>query len=133
MGCGGLGASVAVSFFEQGHTVYVLDLSEEAFVRLPRGAIIDRQIVPIVGNGTVRQDLSRASLQDAGVFVALTGMDTRNALASQMAKHLYRVPTVICRIDDPAMQNMYNNLGIIAISATILATDLVIKASGAYS
>ena len=111
--------------------MHILDPRVEAFDRLPPGAIADGQIVPIAGNGTLQQDLLRASLQDADVFIALTGVDTRNALASQMAKHLYQVPTVICRVDDPTIQSMYNDLGIVAISATTFVSDLVVKATGA--
>ena len=70
MGCDSLGASVAISLTEQGHTVYILDSRPEAFDRLPAGEMEDGRIVPIIGNGTLRQDLMSASVQEADVFMA---------------------------------------------------------------
>ena len=131
MGCGELGASIATSLSEQGHTVHVVDLRSEYFDQLPPGQIENGHIVPIIGDGTLRQDQMRASVPDADVFMALSDQDTRNALAAQMTKHLYEVPTVICRIDDPTMQQMYNALGIVAVSATALVTQIVIKEASA--
>ena len=129
MGCGGLGATVATSLSQKGHTVHILDPRAEAFDRLSPGEIEGGHIVPVVGDGTLQQGLLRASTPDARVFMALTNVDSRNALAAQMAKHVYQVPTVVCRIDDPTLQNMYQGLGIVAISATTLVTNLALKAA----
>ena len=131
MGCGGLGVAVATSLAAQGHTVHILDHRADAFEPLPPGKIEDGLIVPIVGDGTLEEDLLRASVRDANVFLALTGTDTANALAAQMAKHLYRVPTVICRIDDPTIQGMYGGLGIVVISATALVAQMALEKAGA--
>ena len=59
------------------------------------------------------------------MFMALSGVDTLNALTGQMAKHLFQVPTVVCRIDDPTLQEMYEELGIVAISATSLFVRMI--------
>lgn len=130
MGCGRLGASVATSLTNRGHSVHILDSRGEAFGRLPPGEIDDGHIVPIIGDGTIHKDLIRASIQDANVFMALSSVDTRNALAAQMAKQVYEVPTVICRIDDPTVKAIYAELDILAISATTLVTDVVLEAAG---
>lgn len=130
MGCGELGASIATSLAEQGHTLHMLELHPEYFDRLPPSQIESGHIVPIIGDGTLQQDQMRASVPDADVFLALSDDDTVNALAAQMSKHLYEVPTVICRIDDPTMQKVYNELGVVAISATSLVTEMVIKEAG---
>ena len=129
MGCDGLGISVATALTEHGHTVHILDPHAEAFDRLPPGEIEHGRIVPIVGDGTLQEDLVRASIQDAHVFMALSDIDTRNVLAAQMARHLYQVPTVICRIDDPTIQQMYNNLGIVALSSTTPVTQMAVRAA----
>ena len=129
MGCDGVGVLVATSLSGQGHTVHVLDSRSEAFEGLPPGEIEAGRIVPIVGDGTLQQDLVRASIQEADVFMALSKTDTRNALAAQMARQLYQVPRVICRIDDPTLQEMYSDLGIVAISATRLVTNKTLQAT----
>ena len=131
MGCGELGASIATSLSEQGHTVHVLDLHAEHFDRLPPGQIENGHIVPIIGDGTLQQDQMRASVPDADVFMALSDEDADNALASQMTKNLYEVPTVICRIDDPTMQEMYKDLDLVAISGRTLVTEMVIREANA--
>ena len=130
MGCDGLGASVAATLSEQGHELHILNTDREGFDRLPASAIADGHIVPIVGDATLHSDLVKASIQDADVFMALTNLDARNALASQMAKLIYRVPMVICRVDDVSKQEMYSKLGLKAVSATTLVSQAVVEAAG---
>ena len=126
MGCDSLGAAVATSLVERGHTVHIVDTRPDAFDRLPVGVIQDGRIVPIIGDGALASDLAKASIQDADVFMALSDVDTTNALAGQIAKHIHEVPRVICRIDDPSRQEMYNELGMVAISSTNFVTQMVI-------
>ena len=129
MGCGRTGASIATALAEGGHTVEVLDLDSAAFDLLPPGMIANGHIVPIVGDGTLGADLRKASTQDADIFIAASGRDTYNALAAQLAKHIFQVPKVVCRLNDPARREMYGQLGLIAISATQLVTDMVVEAT----
>ena len=128
MGCGGLGASVATTLSNQGHTVHMLDSHPESFSRLPPDDVEAGHIVPIIGEGTLQNDLAKASIQEADAFMALSEVDTQNALASQMAKHILNVPRVVCRIDDPVMQEMYSKLDIMAISATTLVAQVALEA-----
>ena len=88
--------------------------------------IQDGHIVPILGDGAIAGDLVKASIQDADVFMALSDIDTINALAGQIAKHIHKVPRVICRIDDPSRQEMYNDLDMVAISSTNFVTQTMI-------
>ncbi|MCH8109994.1 MAG: TrkA family potassium uptake protein [Chloroflexi bacterium] len=126
VGCGRLGATITTALAEQGYSIHILDLNFAAFERLPPGMISDGQIVPIVGDGTLESDLRKAYSQEADVFIAVTGRDTRNALAAQTAKHIFQVPNVICRMNDPIRTEMYNELGIVAISATKLVSDMIL-------
>ena len=82
------------------------------------------------GDATRHRDLRRAAIGDADVFLALSDSDTENALVGQLAKHIYHVPTVVCRIDDPAAQAMYADLGLDAVSGTALVTRAVLEACG---
>ena len=126
VGCGRLGATITTALAERGCAIHILDLNFAAFERLPSGMISDGQIVPIVGDGTIESDLRKAFSHEAEVFIAVTGRDTRNALAAQTAKHIFQVPNVICRMNDPIRTEMYNELGIVAISATKLVSDMVL-------
>ena len=129
MGCDGLAASVAITLSDRGHTVHILDTDVESFDRLPSGKIQAGDIVPIVGDGTLQQDLLKASIQDADVFMALSDSDTKNALAAQIAKSIFQVPAVVSRIDDPVIQGIYNGLGIVAIGATSIVTEMAVEAA----
>ncbi len=129
MGCGALAASVAVTLSDQGYSVHILDRRIESFNRLPPGKTQSGEIVPIVGDGTLQQDLLKAAIEDADVFMALSDSDTRNALAAQVASNIFRVPTVVCRVEDPVMQKVYADLGIVAIGATTLVADNAVKAA----
>ena len=129
MGCDDLGASVATALSEQGNVVHVLDSRSEAFERLPPGKIEDGHIVPFLGTGLLQRDLLRASIRDADVFMALSSIDARNAFVGQMAKHIFRVPVVICRIEDPTKQQMYTELDLVAVSGSALVTQMIVEAA----
>jgi len=129
MGCGGMAASVAITLSDQGYGIHILDLKIDSFNRLPPGKTQSGEIVPIVGDGTLQQDLLKASVEDADVFMALSDSDTRNALAAQVASNIFRVPTVICRVEDPIMQKVYAGLGIVTLGATTLVAENAVKAA----
>jgi trk system potassium uptake protein TrkA len=127
MGCGGVGTLVAETLSQVGHDVVVLDSNPESFRRLSE----DLKRKAIVGDGTQREDLTTAGIDEVEVFVAVSSSDTANALASQMAKHVYQVDKVICRINDPANYAMYTDLGVDAVSATQVVSHLIVeKVSG---
>jgi trk system potassium uptake protein len=129
MGCGGMAASVAITLSDQGYGIHILDLKIDSFNRLPPGKTQSSEIVPIVGDGTLQQDLLKAAVEDADVFMALSDSDTRNALAAQVASNIFRVPTVICRVEDPIMQKVYEGLGIVTIGATTLVAENAVNAA----
>ena len=129
MGCGGLAASVAITLSDQGYGIHILDLRIDSFNHLPPGKTQSGEIVPIVGDGTLQQDLLKAAVEEADVFMALSDSDTRNALAAQVASNIFRVPTVICRVEDPIMQKVYAGLGIVALGATTLVAENAVKAA----
>ena len=130
VGCSELGAAVAATLADQGHTVQILDVEPTAFDRLPQAARVQEQvIVPLVGDGTTQEDLMRASVSGVDVLMALTTSDTTNALAAQMAKHAFQVEVVVCRVDDPNLQQMYSELGLIAIGATGVLAESAVQAA----
>ncbi len=124
MGCDRTGGMIAQSLAEEGHTVTVLDTDEENLKRLPDSL----GITALVGDGTLEEDLRRAGVESADVFVAVEGSDTRNALAAQKARYLFNTPKVVCRMDDPLRHEVYSNLGLLAISPTNVVSDMIIQA-----
>ncbi|MSQ11437.1 MAG: TrkA family potassium uptake protein [Dehalococcoidia bacterium] len=127
MGCGRIGSQVAMELWRQGHQVVVVDPNAESFRLLP-SEMRQEEAVVLRGDGTRDQDLVQAGIQEADLFVAATSEDGRNLIASQKAKHIFKVPRVICRLGNPKLQEMYEKLGIVTISPTKVTVDLILNA-----
>jgi trk system potassium uptake protein TrkA len=124
MGCGRVGSELAAILDREGHQVTVLDIDPDSFAQLPstfRGSVV-------VGNGIDQDVLQRVGVGEADAFVAVTPGDNRNVMASQMAKHLFGVRKVLCRIFDPIREEMYHNLGMETISPTRVVAGLLKEA-----
>lgn len=121
MGCGRVGAQLAGLLDADGHAVTILDTDPYSFRRLPP----DFKGTALVGNGIDEEALKKAGIKGADVFVALTQGDNRNVMAAQIAKHIFNVPRVICRIYDPLRQELYITLGVEAISPTTIFAQML--------
>ena len=121
MGCGRVGARLASLLDEDGHEVTVLDNDVYSFRRLPStfGG------TALYGNGINEESLKKAGIEEADMFVALTQGDNRNVMSCQIAKHVYNVPRVMCRIYDPLREEMYAALGLETISPTKIFAQML--------
>jgi trk system potassium uptake protein TrkA len=121
MGCGRVGARLASLLDADGHTVTVLDNDTYSFRRLPPtfGG------TALFGQGLNQEALKRAGIEEADIFVALTQGDNRNVMSCQIAKHIFNVPRVMCRIYDPLREEMYSALGLETISPTKVFAQLL--------
>ena len=126
MGCGRVGAWLARLLDADGHSVTVLDIDAYSFRRLsfPR-LLADFNGTALVGNGIDEEALRRAGIEEADAFLALTQGDNRNIMAAQIAKHIFNVPRVMCRIYDPLRQELYSTLGLEAISPTTVFAEML--------
>ncbi len=121
MGCGRVGAYLAGLLDGDGHSVTILDREAYSFRKLPSTF----KGTALVGNGLDQETLKRAGIEEADVFVAVTQGDNRNVMASQIAKHIFNVPKVVCRIYDPLRQEMYSTLGLETISPTTIFAQML--------
>ena len=121
MGCGRVGAQLASLLDEEGHSVAVLDTDADSFRRLPS----EFNGTALLGNGIDEEVLKRAGIEEADIFVALTQGDNRNVMAAQIAKHIFNVPRVVCRIYDPLRQELYSTLGLEAFSPTTIFAQML--------
>jgi trk system potassium uptake protein TrkA len=71
--------------------------------------------------------MKRAGIAEAEVFIAVTQGDNRNIMAAQMAKHIFNVPRVICRVYDPLRQEIFQTLGLETVSPTTIFADILKK------
>lgn len=121
MGCGRVGAQLAALLEEAGHKVTILDTDTYSFRRLPPSF----EGIPLVGDGTDEEYLKKAGIEEADAFVAVTQGDNRNVMAAQIAKHVFNVPKVVCRIYDPLREELYKTLGLETISPTTVGAQLL--------
>ena len=124
VGCGRLGAMVAQALVDRGDQVTIVDTDAENFRRLAEQPGLSM----IVADGTSNEDLRRAGVERADVFISLTAQDTVNALAAQAAQLTFGVSKVVCRINDPVRREMYEGLGLRTVSPSQVMTDLVLEA-----
>ena len=121
MGCGRVGAQLAGMLHADGHDVTVLDTDGYSFRRLPAKF----NGTALLGDGTDEESLKKAGIERADAFVAVTQGDNRNVMAAQIAKHIFNVPKVVCRIYDPMRRELFNSLGIEAFSPTTIFAQML--------
>ena len=121
MGCGRVGARLAELMDSEGHSVTILDTDDYSFRRLP----LTFNGTALLGSGIDEEALRKAGIEEADAFVAVTQGDNRNVMAAQIAKHIFNVPKVICRIYDPLRRELYNTLGLEALSPTTIFAQML--------
>ncbi|MFC2017920.1 potassium channel family protein [Chloroflexota bacterium] len=121
MGCGRVGALLANVLDAEGHEVTVMDTNSRSFGRLNptfKGNAL-------LGDGTDEDSLRKAGIEEMDAFLALTQGDNRNIMAAQIAKHIFGVYRVICRVYDPLRNELYQSLGLDAVSPTTVFSQLL--------
>ncbi|HUV45362.1 MAG TPA: TrkA family potassium uptake protein [Dehalococcoidales bacterium] len=121
MGCGRVGGRLAGLLESDGHDVTILDNDSYSFRRLPPGF----RGTALLGNGIDADVLRRAGIEEADVFVAVTQGDNRNVMSCQIARHIFNVPRVVCRIYDPLRRDLFEELGLEAISPTTIFAQIL--------
>ena len=121
MGCGRVGGRLAGLLESDGHEVTILDNDSYSFRRLPPGF----RGTALLGNGIDADALRRAGIEEADAFVAVTQGDNRNVMSCQIAKHIFNVPRVVCRIYDPLRRDLFEDLGLETISPTTIFAQIL--------
>lgn len=122
MGCGRVGARVASLLDHTGNEVTVIDVDSRAFQRLPATFGGDT----IIGTGIDEDVLRRAGIEDADAFIAVSNGDNRNIMAAQVARLVFNVPEVVCRIYDPVREDTYRRLGLTTVCPTTTISAMIL-------
>lgn len=123
VGCGRVGATLASMLDRGGHSVAVVDQNSKAFARLPDGF----RGQTVVGTGIDEDVMRRAGIERAQAFAAVMTADNRNIMAAQVAKHVFNVPRVVCRIYDPLREETYRDLGLETICPTTIGARQIVN------
>ena len=123
IGCGRVGAGLADELDRAGWDVLIMDLTTEAFDRLPStfGGTALR------GDGTDEDVLRRAGGEGADLFLALTEGDNRNVMAAQLGLEALGARRTVAKINDPVRAEAYAHLGIATLCRTNLMTSAVLS------
>ena len=126
-GCGKVGTKITEILSQQKHELTVVDRDPDTFRKLE--ALTEAQFV--TGNIIDQDILVKAGIEQADVFLALTGDDNANLFSAQIAKELFKVKRVIIRVDEPVRANAFSEeLGLVTICGTELIADQVKKKIG---
>lgn len=123
MGCGRVGATLAQSLEERGHSVAVIDQNPEAFRRLDAEFSGKR----VTGLGFDRQTLVQAGIEDAYAFAAVSDGDNSNIISARVVRETYGVGNVVARIYDPHRAEIYQRLGIPTVATVRWTADQVLR------
>ena len=123
MGCGSMGAGLATALDSEGHDVTVIDANANQLNKLPESF----SGTAFVGDGTDEEILKKAGIEKADAFVASTKEDERNAMVAQIAKKVFAIPHVVCRIFDLQKREFYEGLDLTAVSPILEFVNSVKK------
>ena len=82
VGGGKVGTALARQLSEEGHNVTIVDTNKARVEHLTESY----DVLGIVGNGSSITTLAEAGIEDADVFIAVTGSDELNLLCCMFAK-----------------------------------------------
>ena len=77
----------------------------------------------VVSEGPLMEDLRQAGVDKVGLFLAFSDDDSTNAMAAQIASHIFHVPKVLCLINDLRRSQVYRELGLEVVSPNQLILD----------
>jgi len=96
-------------------TIVELDAGRAARLRDELGEMV------VHGDGSEIAFLETVGASRADLMIALTADDGANLVTSQVARHWFKVPRVIARVNDPRNETLFRKLGV----------DSIVSASGA--
>lgn len=129
MGCGRVGSSLAMAMQKRGHQVVIIDRNATAFERLPDTFTGET----VVGVGFDREVLTRAGIDKADAFAAVSSGDNSNIIAARVARETFNVERVVARIYDARRAEVYERLGIPTVATVPWTTERFVSALGETS
>lgn len=122
VGGGKVGAQVARNMLDRSYDVKLVEKDKAKSARLAN----QLEMEVVCGDGTEIPVLESVGTLNADCFIAVTGSDQDNLVASQLAKREFHAKRVIIRANDPRNLDALRTLGSgIAVSSTEIITNLI--------
>lgn len=129
VGCGRVGSRLASMLSDNGDNVCVIDKNAERFAALGRGF----NGATVQGLGFDEDTLIKAGVEECDVVAAVTNLDNTNLMVAEVASHLFDVPHVIARLQNPDHERAYMQLGLDYVCGTsLVAEDVFSKVISGY-
>ena len=123
MGCGRVGAALALQLAPLDHTISMIDQNRLAFRRLGD----DFPGNQVTGIGFDRETLIEAGIEQAGAFAAVSSGDNSNIISARVARETYGVQRDDARIYDPKRAEVYERLGIPTVATVPWTSTRLLK------
>ena len=121
LGYGKVGAHLAATLAKEGHKITVLDPDPARLEPISR----EPNTEGVLASGYLLEDLRRLGMEGVDAFLAVSDDDNTNAMAAQVASHIFHVPDVICHISDPERQKFYEKLGVTVVCPTTVLVEAI--------
>lgn len=122
MGGGKLGYYLSRNLIERGNEISLIEKDKDKCAKL----VNDLGIEVVCGDGTEIKPLTDAEIFKADCFIAVTGRDQDNLVASQLVKKKFMVDKVIARANNPKNLETMKELGVDdAVSSTEIITRMI--------
>ena len=109
LGCGRLTTTLVPDLAGNGTEITILSRDREC---LESVSDIPGVEVVLTIEPNMQDYLQLAGVDTTDIFLALSDDDHRNALTAQIARYIFKVPKVICHLDNPQLQILYAGLGL---------------------
>jgi trk system potassium uptake protein TrkA len=120
VGGGKVGFYLTSALLSEGHEVLILEKDPARC-----GAICEELgSVAVRGDGCEARTLEEVGTERADMLIAVTDEDEDNLVACQVAKHKFKVPRTIARINNPKNEALFKKLG---IDVTVSSTNLILE------
>ncbi len=122
-GMGRVGSTLAKSLSGKGHDLVLLDTDKKVCEDI--ASEIDALVIN--GDCTRIKTLESAGIDDADMFIAITGKQEINLMSSLIAKN-YNVQKTIARVNEPEYKGVFESLGIdVVVSPELVAANYIEK------
>ena len=95
-----------------GYNVTVVAYEQDLLIDLERKYTLPTILIK---DHIIQDYLQESNVKNVDMFLALSTDDHTNVMLAQEAKHLFDVKTVICRIENPELNEIYSELGLTVI------------------
>ena len=121
MGCGRLGAYLADQLYSEGQEVIIIDNHDDSFRKLSSsfGGLT------LMSDGTELETFDQIEISKDDVMIVVTDNDNTNIMISQIAREIYKVENIICRLYDPERECVYDEFKIDTICPTYLSVHRI--------